>query len=481
MNHSSGRNQAGAAQEHRLAAGLLFTMVYALTVVNLRTELASNPFALLVLLATGGGALARMFSWKPALVVSLVLFATTFGYNPWKGARSGRPEDLLRLVIYVGVALGLLTAMRLMQKVLERTLERYRLVVESASDGVLITDRGGNGMWANPSAREIFGYTLTEMLDLHLTQLFAREDLGPLPLAAARAPGRGVLRECRVRRKDGAQRMLEVSDRMLMDGTFMVFVRDVTLRRLAEEEIKESLKEKEVLLREIHHRVKNNLQIVSSLIRLQASRLEDSCARAQCAETLERINSITLLHEKLYLSKNLAKVDFGEYVPNLVSSLQTAYLVDGRKVKMEIEIRDVTLGLETAVPCGLIITELVSNALKYAFPGDRQGCIRIEMWRPAGQTISLRIADTGVGLPETPESGRPQSLGLTLVSTLVRQLKGTLEIGSDAGSQFTITFSVQEPVRLHSVKGDALPITGCARLNEKEYEHVLSPHSCGRG
>jgi PAS domain S-box-containing protein len=219
---------------------------------------------------------------------------------------------------------------------------------------------------------------------------------------------------------------------------------DVTERRRVEEQIRMSLREKETLLQEIHHRVKNNLQVISSLLRLQSAQVDDPHTLSVLTESRGRVRSMALVHEMLYQSENLTRVDFGAYVRNLSGYLIRAYRTSSTTVALHSDVQDVTLGIDLAVPCGLIINELVSNALKHGFPGGREGEITIKM-RADPSTITLVVSDDGVGLVDGLEWQRADSLGLQLVVMLVEQLEGVIELDSSAGTAFRITFP--RPVR----------------------------------
>lgn len=214
---------------------------------------------------------------------------------------------------------------------------------------------------------------------------------------------------------------------------------DITERKHAEERIKASLREKEVLLKEIHHRVKNNLQVVSSLLYLQGQKLQDPEAQALFVESQNRICSMALAHEQLYKSQNLADVSLTEYVNNLVSHVQQAYMEPDTYHECRVDIDNLTLDIEKVVPCGLLITELLSNVFKHAFPDARCGTIDVTLSRQGGRLL-LSVADDGVGLPEELDYRNAQTLGLQLVSALVAQLDGSLEVKRDAGTRFTISF-----------------------------------------
>ena len=207
-----------------------------------------------------------------------------------------------------------------------------------------------------------------------------------------------------------------------------------------EEKIRASLKEKEVLLKEIHHRVKNNLQIVSSLLYMQAAKTEHPGAVLALKESRARIKSMALIHERLYQSPNLASVDMGGYTRNLVFDLQHFYRTEESSVRLAVKIDDVSLGITEAIPCGLIINELVSNALKHAFPKGREGEITIQLQKRDANRIVLTVSDSGIGFPENIDPRNSPSLGLTLVNSLVEQLDGTIELDRRGGTTFTIRF-----------------------------------------
>jgi len=215
-----------------------------------------------------------------------------------------------------------------------------------------------------------------------------------------------------------------------------VLMQDDTERRIAEERIRASLKEKEVLLKEVHHRVKNNLQIISSLLNLQSKYIKDDQALEMFKESRNRIRSMTLIHEKLYRSKDLANIDVAEYIQNLSSNLFRSY--SAGRISLRTQVDDILLGVDTAIPCGLIINELVSNSLKHAFP-DKQGEILVDLHRDNGK-FTLRVRDNGVGFPEHVDFRNTDSLGLQLVCTLTDQLDGEIELDRAGGTEFRITF-----------------------------------------
>lgn len=218
---------------------------------------------------------------------------------------------------------------------------------------------------------------------------------------------------------------------------------DITERRKAEKEIETSLREKEVLLREIHHRVKNNLQIVSSLMNLQTKFVDDQESVNLLRESQSRVKSMAIIHELLYQTKSLAKIDLSKYVSSLVSYLFDSYMVDPRRIKLNVDMEEVLVNIDTAIPCGLIINELVSNSLKHAFPEGFDGEITIRIHDTDGE-YDLTISDNGVGFPSDLNFRKTDSLGLQLVNSLVGQLDGTIELDRSHGTEFRIKFNELE-------------------------------------
>lgn len=215
---------------------------------------------------------------------------------------------------------------------------------------------------------------------------------------------------------------------------------EVRERIRAEEEIKLSLQEKEILLKEIHHRVKNNLQIITSLLNLQSGQIKDPEALLMFRESQARVRSMALIHEKLYQSKDLARIDFGGYVRELMVYLFRSYTVSPDQIQTELEMSEIYLDIDTAIPCGLIISELVTNAMKYAFPNGKRGRIYAGLKPLADGSLMLTVADNGVGFPEDFNWRQSDSLGLQLVNTLTAQLHGRMEASGRDGACFTLTF-----------------------------------------
>jgi two-component sensor histidine kinase/CBS domain-containing protein len=216
-------------------------------------------------------------------------------------------------------------------------------------------------------------------------------------------------------------------------------------RQRAEEQIKASLKEKEVLLKEIHHRVKNNLQIISSLLKLQSSYIKDKQALEMFKDSQSRIRSMALIHEKLYQSQNLSKINFAEYIHDLTMHLLRSYSTNSQQIHLRLTNNEIWLSIDTAVPCGLIINELVSNSLKHAFPiANQEGEIHVDLYASPDHKFTLIVSDNGIGFPQALDFQNTESLGLELVCTLTEQLEGTIELDDRRGTTFKIMFAESE-------------------------------------
>lgn len=218
---------------------------------------------------------------------------------------------------------------------------------------------------------------------------------------------------------------------------------DIAIRERVEEELKGTLREKEVLLKEIHHRVKNNLQVISSLLSLQSEYAKDGQTQAMFKDCQLRVRSMALIHDKLYHSKDLARVDFAEYAQNLTTYLLHSFGVYSDRIALKITIGHVLLDVETAIPCGLILNELMSNCLKHAFPDERAGEIHVMLQVTPEGKFSLMVHDNGVGFPPELDFRTTESLGLQLVNTLASQLGGTLELERNDGTTFTLIFAAR--------------------------------------
>lgn len=340
-----------------------------------------------------------------------------------------------------------------MQDALEREREFLNAVLDQAEAGIITCDDKGNILTVNRMMREIHGDTGENATPVRWSPYF---DLyhadGKTPVNPADAPLFRALRGESVRNlelvtkpKGRPPRHMVVNARAITGPKqtrlgAVLAVHDITEQKIAEKMLRESLMEKVVLLKEIHHRVKNNLQIVSSLLSLQATVLQDQKIVKLFQESQNRVRSMALIHEMLYQSNDLAKLDFAAYVNNLINSLFQSYGAASRRVTSAIAIPDSRMDIDTAVPCGLIITELVSNSLKYAFPDNRGGIVQVNFSR-SGENATLRVSDDGIGLPPNFDLQSTPSLGLQLVQRLARQLGGKVEREqTESGTAFRVNY-----------------------------------------
>ncbi|MDT5121411.1 MAG: hypothetical protein QOC96_893 [Acidobacteriota bacterium] len=210
-------------------------------------------------------------------------------------------------------------------------------------------------------------------------------------------------------------------------------------RERTTEVVQSSLREKEMLLKEVHHRVKNNMQVISSLLNLQGKQIKDEQARLIFQESQNRVKSMALIHESLYQADDLSHIDFAEYLRKLVNHISRSYQMQAEAIKMKVNVGDIALGVDTAVPCGLIINELITNSLKYAFPAGTAGEILIDLSASDGG-YKLTLSDNGIGLPKELDIENAKTLGLKLVRTLTEQLRGQLSHSNGCGTKFEITF-----------------------------------------
>jgi two-component sensor histidine kinase/AmiR/NasT family two-component response regulator len=218
---------------------------------------------------------------------------------------------------------------------------------------------------------------------------------------------------------------------------------DLAERQRVEEALKIALQEKELLLKEMHHRIKNNLQAISSLLNLQGGSSEDVRVQKILQDSQDRISSIALIHDTLHRSRDLARVDLADYLQNLVAELCRSYGAEAQRISIQTQFEQVWVSTDTAIPCGLVLNELLSNAFKYAFPHDQEGNIHIVLHTDPEQKATLTIRDTGVGLPEGLDFRATDSLGLQLVSLLTEQLGGTIALERGGGTAFTVTFPLE--------------------------------------
>jgi two-component system, sensor histidine kinase PdtaS len=357
-----------------------------------------------------------------------------------------------------------------------RELRLFCLAVEAAATGMILIDGDGRVVLVNSRTETLFGYSREELIGAPLEMLIPeryRATHAVFRSAFFTSPSvrpMGVGRDLFGRRKDGSEVAIEIglSPLRTAQGDFVLStIVDITERKRAEAErqdlvnrletlnleleervairtgeLSATLHERDVLLQEVHHRVKNNLQVISSLISMQMRKLEAGRSRDALEECQTRVDAIALIHERLYQSGDYSKVEFAEYVRSLATSVFHATRTAPSRVNLETVIDDVALGVDTAIPCGLVLNELITNALKHAFRDGRSGKVQIELAKIAGGRLRLAVTDNGIGLPPDLNSRQEESLGLRLVHTLARQLKAELVVRSDGGASFELSFPV---------------------------------------
>jgi PAS domain S-box-containing protein len=347
------------------------------------------------------------------------------------------------------------STIRLRTKELEISEAKVRELIETVNDWIWEVDTEGKYVYASPRVKDILGYDPHELIGKTPFSLMPPGEAEKIRAAFEEIAAGGKpfdsLENINIH-KNGGTVVLETSGVPVLDheGRLMGYRgvdRDITERKKAEEKLKASLNEKELLLREIHHRVKNNMQIISSLLRHQMVSMKDREEIDIFRDSQDRINSMALIHEQLYQSNNLMNINFSEYVKHLVNGLFQTYGVAAGKVASKIIINDISLGVDTAIPCGLVINELVSNSLKHAFPEGREGVIEISIKKSKDSDaddhdFKLTVKDNGAGIPENIDIRETRSLGLQLVTILAEhQLRGKIEIGRSDGTEFNIFFN----------------------------------------
>jgi PAS domain S-box-containing protein len=323
---------------------------------------------------------------------------------------------------------------------LERAEERERFFQLSA-DALCIANTDGYFVQVNPAFERILGYSREEMLAAPYTSFIHPDDLPATARAAQTARAGQSIADFRnrYRAKDGSYRWLQWRSMPDRAGLSYATARDITQELAATRALQASVEERGVLLQEVHHRVKNNLQIIVSMINMQARRLPAGAGRDALEECGSRVQAIGLIHENLYNSSDFAHIPFRDYVVRVVDNIFHAS-AGTTTIQRRVDVAPVALTMEKAIPCGLIVNELVTNAIKHAFPGERQGTVQVSLHEQDAGRLTLCVADDGVGLGDDFSLETPGTLGLILVSTLVEQLKGRLVITRAPGARFEISF-----------------------------------------
>lgn len=325
--------------------------------------------------------------------------------------------------------------------------------LKSIGDGIIATDEKGLIKFVNFVARELTGCGQEELAGKPLKYIFTainehtQEEIeSPVDKVIQGNVIVELSNHTILLCKDGRRIPINHSAAPIRDDNDIIIgvvlvLRDITDRKKVEDELEESLGQKEVLLRELHHRVKNNMQVISSLLRLQSVPLDDKKIVEVFRECQNRIQAMALIHEKFYRSKDLSNIDFETYVRDLVKTLTQSYGVSQDKITVNIDMKNVSLGINPAISCGLIINELVANSLKYAFPQKAKGNISVSILPVGGDLVEMIVSDDGIGFPAELDFRKTTTLGLQLVNTFVEeQLAGKIELDRTAGTKFKIDF-----------------------------------------
>jgi PAS domain S-box-containing protein len=332
-------------------------------------------------------------------------------------------------------------------------LERFRALLDETNEAIFLCEvPSGRFADVNKSACQQLGYSSSQMLGMRVDDIIAPDKMEEMrTIIFSLFDGKHLQNrktiETVLMGGDSSQTNVEMSISLVRfgDAFYTVMVaHDITERKIFEDALKSSLREKEVLIKEIHHRVKNNMQIISSLLNLQKQYVNDEEAVNVLKESQNRVKSMAMIHEKLYKSRNFSEINFADYIRSLVSDLFYSYGVDSNRIRTIIVLDEVMMGLETAIPCGLIVSELVTNTLKYAFPHQEEGEFRIELHAYEDGFYELMISDNGVGIPENFDLDETETLGLQLVKSLVNQLEGTVKLIREGGTMFKIKFKELE-------------------------------------
>jgi PAS domain S-box-containing protein len=354
-----------------------------------------------------------------------------------------------KLISYGGgdAILGIITDIterKRAEEALRISEEKYRHLVENMNEVLYSVDKAGTITYISPVVESLSGYNPMEIIGRNFMTFIFKDDVEFIKEQfQKRISGIHETSECRFFTKSGELKWIRSSGRpVVLNGRFMGVqgvIADITEQKRAEDEIKASLREKEAMMREIHHRVKNNLQIISSLLRLQSRSLKSKALIDTFEIAQNRIKSMALIHEVLYLSEKIDRINFSDYVKRIANHLSAMFSRKAKCIDLELDLGELYLDIDRAIPCGLIINELVSNAFKHAFPDGKSGKIFVHLKNKL-DTYTIEIKDNGIGLPAEFESGKNGTLGLQLVQDLVKQIEGTLETNRAEGTTFKVVF-----------------------------------------
>ncbi|HII99718.1 MAG TPA: PAS domain S-box protein, partial [Methanoregula sp.] len=328
------------------------------------------------------------------------------------------------------------------EKNVQASLDYTRSVIEANPDLMVVLDKNGIILDVNTAGEMLTGITKDQLIGTPYFGYLVEDGTVQSAFAGLLEKGR-IENLVRIQRIDGHITPLSVHATVIRgregsNDRIIVAAHDITRQKQDEDAIRASLEEKVVLLREIHHRVKNNLQIIISLTNLQMRQTNDPAIKQIISETQNRVRAMSLVHEKLYRSTSLSRIDFADYTRFLATQLISYFGTDTRRVKLDFAMEEIMVDINTAVPLGLLMNELVSNALKHAFPDGREGTIGISGTTGEDQ-ITLVVRDDGIGMPPDLDWKNTASLGMRLVTSLVDQVNGTITLDAGSGTAWTVT------------------------------------------
>lgn len=326
---------------------------------------------------------------------------------------------------------------------LKKSEERFRMLFEHSLDGIIIGNPSKAKeriITANDAACEMLGYNSLEIKELPLDD-FLNIDAGKTKQEVEKRNETGLFRgQAKLKRADGSNLPVEVSSRILKlnDGEKRSYyiIRDISDLLKAKQKLQNSLDEKKTLLTEIHHRVKNNLAVISGIMELQAMKSDNEELRSKLFDSQSRIKSIAITHELLYEEQNFSNINYGANIRNLVNSIASAM---NTEIDFHFNLDNLKLSINQALPCSLILNELVTNALRHAFDGEEKPIVDISL-REKNGNIHLQVRDNGKGLPDNLDLNNPRTVGFKLISILTKQLDGEAEFNTNSGTMFTLTF-----------------------------------------
>jgi PAS domain S-box-containing protein len=468
-----------------LTTGTFFALALGLlTLARRRTELRGDwrvPAAACALLLTGASHLVEIWSmWQGAYsqigwLTSVTLVGSiTAAYLAWglvatlvklPSRRSLQEEIEKRRVSEEEVsksrALFQETVTRHASEISEAKLKVSRLasIVDNSQDAIIGIESSGEVWEWNPSAERLFGFTEAEALGHSIGSLLSTNgsDVVDRISQSMASPYECAQFEVQCTRKNGTEVpvWLFISPvTELSDGKpgLSIIARDMSEKKQAQERLTQSLADKELLLKEVHHRVKNNLQIICSLLRLQSGYVPEGPARAMFRSSEDRVKCMALVHEKLYRSESLSRISFDGYVSELTKQLVRSHISDPRKVKLEMNLDAMDLSIDKAVPSGLILNELIANSIEYGLGADGALSLSLTL-RKKANTAELTVSDKGSGIPKEVDVENPTTLGLRVVATLCKQLNAKLTVVNEGGAVFRFEFPFEKPgaTREHTV------------------------------